>query len=106
MLSVQFWVSPGVSIGQCDLSAIPLEASEWRQSPSSPASETGTSAYKRLPITVFLLPHPLLKPRFQRCQEVVWTFTLFLLPLHFCLGGGCGEDIRDAAFPGLGTLIP
>ncbi|XP_036089719.1 nanos homolog 3 isoform X2 [Rousettus aegyptiacus] len=42
------------------------------------------------------------KTRFQRCWEVVWTFAIFLLPLHFRLGGRCGEDV-DAAFSwGLG----
>lgn len=50
----------------------------------------------------FSLPHSILKFRFQRCREVVWTFAVFLLPLHFCLGGRCGEEV-DAAFSwGLG----
>lgn len=47
--------------------------------------------------TVFFLPPLLLKTRFQRCGEVVWTFALLMLSLHFCLGGSCRED-GDAAF--------
>lgn len=38
-------------------------------------------------LNAFLLPPPtlLLKSRFQRCQEVFWNSSLFLLPLYFCL---------------------
>lgn len=89
-------------VQECNWGGIPESASRWRQ--SSTALQVELALWERGIITYycFSLPHSILKFRFQRCWEVVWTFAIFLLPLHFRLGGRCGEDV-DAAFSwGLG----
>lgn len=58
------------------------------RAPAALQVESELPDHRIIPITKCFSPPPptlLLKSRFQRCQEVFWNSSLFLLPLYFCL---------------------
>lgn len=57
------------------------------RAPAALQVESELPDHRIIPITKCFSPPPtlLLKSRFQRCREVFWNSSLFLLPLYFCL---------------------